>query len=64
MGRLSPRELYDGNLEGGLLYWRPRKICSVERWKWASVAIGDPLLGNIDGRSFPRVFEKRDNFLY
>jgi len=27
MGRLSRRKLYEGDLEGGLLYWWPRKIC-------------------------------------
>ena len=25
MGHLSPRELYEGNLEGGLLNWEPPK---------------------------------------
>jgi len=27
MEHFSPRELYGGNLEGGLLYWGTRKIC-------------------------------------
>ena len=36
----------------------------VKLWNWASVATRDPLVENIDGRSSPRVFEKRDNFLY
>jgi hypothetical protein len=27
MGHLSPRELHEGNLEGGLLYWEPQRIC-------------------------------------
>jgi hypothetical protein len=27
--------------------------------KWASVSIGAPLLGNMDGCSFPRVFKRR-----
>ena len=53
-----------GTWREGSFYWGPRKICSVKLWKWASVAIGDPLLRNIDGRSFPRAFEKRDKFLY
>jgi len=26
-GPLSLRGLYEGDLEGGLLYWGPRKIC-------------------------------------
>ena len=29
-----------------------------------SVSIGAPLLGNMEGRSFPRVVERRENFLY
>jgi hypothetical protein len=29
-----------------------------------AVSIGVPLLGNMEGRSFPRVFEKREKFLY
>ena len=27
VGHLSPRELYEGNLEGGLFYGEPRRIC-------------------------------------
>ena len=26
MGHLSPRELYEENPEGGLLYWEPQRI--------------------------------------
>ena len=35
-------------------------------WKWASVSIGVPLLENMEGRSFPRTFEKREKnfFIY
>jgi hypothetical protein len=33
-------ELYEGNLEGGLRYWGPRKLCQVRHWKCASVSIG------------------------
>ena len=32
--------------------------------KWASVSIGDPLLGVMEGHSFPRAFERREIFLY
>jgi len=32
--------------------------------KWAFVSIGAPLLGNMEGRSFPRAFERRESFLY
>jgi hypothetical protein len=28
------------------------------------VSIGASLLGNMEGRSFPRAFERRDKFLY
>ena len=28
------------------------------------VSIGAPLLGNMEGRSFSRSFERRDKFLY
>ena len=59
----SPRELYVGNLEEGLLYWGARRICQVRLWKWASVSIGTPLLGNMEGRSFLRTFEKINFFI-
>jgi len=29
-----------------------------------SVSIGAPLLGNMEGRCFPRAFERRDKFLH
>jgi hypothetical protein len=64
MGHLSSRELHEGNLEGGLLYWWPRKICWVRFWKWTSVSIWALLWGNMEGRSFPTAFERRDKFLY
>ena len=64
MGHHPPRELYEGNLERGFLYWGPRRMCSTRLWKWASVSIGALLLVNMEGRSFPRVFEKKENFLY
>jgi hypothetical protein len=44
--------LSEGGQEGGLLYWGPRRL-----WKWASVSIGAPLLGNMDRRFFLRAFE-------
>jgi len=28
--------LYERNLKGGLLYWRPRRICKGRLWKQAS----------------------------
>jgi hypothetical protein len=55
----SPRGLYEGNLEGGLLYWRPRRICYVNLWKWSSVFIGAPFGGDMEGRSLPRAFQRR-----
>jgi hypothetical protein len=63
MGPLCPRELYEGNLEEGLLYWGAPKGM-LRLWKWASVSTGVPLLGNIKGRSSPRPFERREKFLY
>jgi hypothetical protein len=29
MEHLSPKKLYEGKLDGGLLYWRLQRICSV-----------------------------------
>ena len=40
--RLSLWEFCEGNLEGGLLYLGPRRICYVRLWKWASVSKGAP----------------------
>jgi hypothetical protein len=58
---LSLRELYEGNQDGCLLYWGPRRICegsgNGRLFQW-----GTPLLGNMEGRSFPRAFEKRGKF--
>jgi len=62
--RLSLEELCERNLEGGLLYWGPQRICQVRLWKWASVSIGVPLLEDMEGRSFLRAFERRENFIY
>jgi hypothetical protein len=33
-------------------------------WKLTSVSIGALLLENIEGRSFPRAFERRDTYIY
>jgi hypothetical protein len=49
MDCLSLLELYDRNQEGGLLYWRPRKIYKRRFWRWAPLSIGDPL-GKLEGR--------------
>jgi hypothetical protein len=59
MRYLSPRELYDGNLEGGLLYWGPRRICQGS----GKGSLFSLLLGNTGGRSFPRAFEGRKKFI-
>jgi hypothetical protein len=42
---LSLWELYEGKVEGGLLYWGSRRICSVGLWKWASVSMADQFWG-------------------
>jgi hypothetical protein len=31
--------LYEGDMERGLLYWRPQRICQVRLWKWVSASI-------------------------
>ena len=56
-------ELYEGNLEGGLLYWEPRRICLVRLWKWECVHRG-PVLGNVGEGSFTRTFERRVKFIF
>ena len=34
-------------------------------WKWTSVSIGAPLLESMEGCSFPKAFERRENlFIY
>jgi hypothetical protein len=48
----------------GLLYCGHRKIRSVRFWKWESVYIGATLLGNMEGRSFLRDFERRERITY
>jgi hypothetical protein len=35
MEYFSQWELYEENLEGGLLYWVPRRVCHVRLWKWS-----------------------------
>jgi len=61
--RLSLRELCDGKLEGGLFYWGSWRICKGRFWRRASVSMGASLLGNMEGCSFPRAFERREKFL-
>jgi len=43
MEHLSPRELCEGNVEGRLLLVTPKYMLRL--WKWTSVSIGSPLLG-------------------
>ena len=64
MEHLSLGGLCEGNLEGGLLYWGPQRICQVRRWKWASCFHWGPILGNIEGRSFVGAFERRKSRLW
>ena len=54
---LSLRELRVGNLEGGLLYWGPWRICRKGPGDGQSVSIG-ALLGNLEGGSLTRDFER------
>jgi hypothetical protein len=44
--------LHQGDVEGGLLYWGPQKICQVRLWKWVSASIVALHLGNMEGRFF------------
>ena len=41
--------------EGGLLYWQPYDMLSKAQ-KWASISIGAPLWGNMDGCFFLGAF--------
>jgi hypothetical protein len=52
--RLSLRELREGNVEGGLLYWGPLSKALEMGVCFHRVL----LLGNMEGRSFPRAFER------
>ena len=53
--RLSLTELCEENLEGGLLYWGPlSKALEI-----GVCFLRVPLLGNMQGRSFPRAFDRR-----
>ena len=53
-----------GEPGGTALHWWPCRIRYVRIWKWTPISIGAPLLGSMEGRSFPRAFERRDTFLY
>ena len=60
MEHLSRWELCEGSLEGGLFYWGPLNKaldngCFFYR---------GPILGNMEGCSFPRKFEKSVRFFY
>jgi len=45
------RELYEGNLAGGLLYWETLRKCQVRLWKLAFVSIG-PSFGEHEDAPF------------
>ena len=56
-GHLSPRGLHEGGPGGRApLLWTPKDMLS-KALEWASVSIGVPLWGNMEGRSFLRAFE-------
>jgi hypothetical protein len=38
------------------------KDMQTRLWKWASVSIGAPLLGNMERSSFPKAFERGGSF--
>jgi hypothetical protein len=52
MEHLSLKRLSAVGLWGGLLYRGPPKDMLSKALAWASVSIGVPLLGNMEGRSF------------
>jgi len=60
VGHLSPRELYEGNLEGEILNWEPPKDILSKTLD----SIGASLLGNTERRSFSRSLERREKCLY
>jgi len=49
--------LHEGDVEGELLYWGPQKISKAV--KMGICFHRAPLLGNVEGRSFLRAFERR-----
>ena len=55
---LSLRALFEENLEGGLLYWGPWRMCKGRLWRRASLSIGAPL-GNLEVGSYTGDFGKR-----
>jgi hypothetical protein len=46
----------EGNLQGGIICWV--RLCRESLWRRASLSIG-ALLGNLEGGSFTRDFERR-----
>ena len=57
MGRLCLWELCEGNLQRRLHGWGTPKDVLSKALERASVFIGAPLLGNMEGHSFLRAFE-------
>jgi len=57
VGRLSLWELCEGHLERRLHCWGTPKDMLNKALERASVSIGAPLLGNMEGHSFLRAFE-------
>jgi hypothetical protein len=58
-GSRSGTSLSEGNPKGGgLLYWRPWRMCKGRLWRWTSLYIGDPL-GNLEGGSYTGNIERR-----
>jgi hypothetical protein len=51
-------------MAAGISYREPNTEEERRLWKWASVSIGTLLLGNTEGRSFSRAFERREKFLH
>jgi hypothetical protein len=57
MENLSLWALCEGNLEGGLLYWRHWSMCKGRLWRLASLSVG-ALLVNLEWGSYVGEFER------
>jgi hypothetical protein len=63
MERISLKRLSAEGLCGGLLYWGTPKDMLSKALKWASVSIGAPLLGDMEGICLPGRFERKREYI-
>ena len=57
-------ELHERNVEGGLLYWGPRRYMRSRALEMGVCFHRGLVLGNMEGRSFSRAFEKSVKCLF